>query len=42
LLIALTAPLPFRRKWDQQFESAFLQRRVTSELGQLTVPAVEE
>jgi hypothetical protein len=29
-------------KWDQRFESAFLQRRVTRELGQLTVPAVEE
>ena len=25
--------LPFRRKWDQRFESAFLQRRVRDELG---------
>jgi hypothetical protein len=27
------ASLPFGRKWDQRFESAFLQRRVRCELG---------
>src|SRR2546423_11920358 len=33
LRIALTGIVPvFRRKWDQRFESAFLQRRVISEL----------
>src|SRR5947199_3456235 len=32
LRIALTGIAPvFRRKWDQRFESAFLQRRVTCE-----------
>jgi hypothetical protein len=35
LLVIAPASLPFRRGWDQRFESAFLQRRVCK----LSVPA---